>query len=131
MATIGAAISLRNIEHEEWHYPFNLASGITTADIGKAVALDATAANRVKLVGDNDVVLGRLVSVENRVVEGILVGTVALKGAYKLPAVGGSAIAIGSSVVGSATAGSVKAAGAANNTVVVESEVGSVIVIVK
>lgn len=129
MSIIGAGVSLQGIEHDEFHYPFRLASGITSADVGKAVALDTTAANTVKLAGDNETVLGKLVSVENRVSEGILVGTIALKGGFRFVKVG--TINVGQTVVGSATPGAVKVAGAADhsNNVVVESGTGYVVVV--
>lgn len=129
MSVIGQGISLWGIHHEEFHYPFNLASGITTTDVGKAVALDTSAANTVKLAGDGDAILGKLVTVENRSVEGVLVGTVELKGGMKFDKVG--TINVGQSVVGSATAGSVKAATTANHSdnFVVESGTGYVVVV--
>lgn len=82
MSQIGT-LSLRGLYHEDFQYPFYLASGITEADEGKAVALDTTAANTVKLAGTSDVILGQLKKVENREVEGIDVGTVALFGGVK------------------------------------------------
>jgi hypothetical protein len=129
MSIIGAGVSLQGIEHDDFHYPFRLASGITSADVGKAVALDTTAANTVKLAGDGDTVLGKLVSVENRVTEGLLVGTVALKGGFRFAKVG--TINVGQTVVGSATAGSVKAATTADHSTnfVVESGTGYVVVV--
>lgn len=129
MATIGVGVSLRGIEHEEFHYPFLLASGITSADVGKAVALDTTAANTVKLAGDGNQVVGKLVTVENRVTEGILVGTIALKGGFKFTKVG--TINVGDSIVGSATAGAVKAAASPDHAanMVVESGTGYVVVV--
>lgn len=105
MATIGAGVSLRGMEHNDFHYPFNLAAGIVAADAGKAVSLDSTAANTVKLAADGDAVLGKLVTVENRSVEGVLVGTVALRGGFKFSTSG--TVAVGDSVQG-AGAGVVK-----------------------
>jgi hypothetical protein len=115
MATIGQGISLRGITHEDFHYPFNCANTMTIADVGKPVALDTTAARTVKIAGNDDVVLGVLVSFEDRVVEGVKVGTVALKGGFKLTGVSGHTIAVGGTVVGSATAGQVKAAASPNH----------------
>lgn len=119
---IGAGVSLKNIFHEEFLYPFNLATGITEADEGKAVTVDTSAANTVKLAGDGDDIFGRLERVEDRSIEGTLVGTVALKGSLKLPKTD-AAITVGASVQGSATAGKVKLLAASantNNNVVVE-----------
>jgi hypothetical protein len=56
----------------------NLAAGIVAADVGKALAIDATAANTFKLAGDGDVIAGRLEVVENRINEGTLIGTAKL-----------------------------------------------------
>jgi len=120
MATIGAGISLRGLENELWHFPFMLASGITKDDEGKLVSLDTSAANTVKLAADAEVPIGKLKVVEDRSVEGVLVGTVALKGAMSVPT-DGAISAVGDSITGSATAGVAKTAVAANEwTVVVE-----------
>lgn len=110
MAIIGQGISLRGMTHEKFHYPFYLASGITKADVGKAIALDTSAANTVKLAGDGDKIIGKLVSVEDRGVEGVLVGTVTLRGGFRFTEVDtpAFAIAVGDTVVG-AGAGLVKA----------------------
>lgn len=128
MATIGVGVSLRGIEHEEFHYPFVLASGITTSDIGKPVTIDAAGTNRVKLAGDGDVIVGKLVTVENRVTEGILVGAVALKGGFKFAKSG--TIAVGATVVGAGN-GAVKAAAQADysQNFVVESGTDYVVVV--
>jgi len=82
MAAIGLT-SLRGIVHDEFQYPFLLASGITQADEGKAVTLDSSAANTVKLAGNGDRILGILMVAEVRAIEGISIGTIALKGGYK------------------------------------------------
>jgi hypothetical protein len=116
MATIGAGVSLRGIEHDEFHYPFNLAAGTVVADASKAVSLDTSAANTVKLAADGDAIVGKLVTVEDRTIEGILVGAVALKGGFKFTIKSGETVAIGDTVVG-AGAGEVKAAAAANHSV--------------
>lgn len=116
MVAIGQGVSLRGITHEDFHYPFNCADTMTIADVGKPVALDATAARTVKLPADNDVLLGVLVSFEDRTVEGIKVGTVALKGGFKLTGVTGHTIVVGDTVIGSATAGQVKDAVSANHS---------------
>lgn len=132
MATIGFGVRLRGIHFEDWHLPFNLAAGITAGDVGKAVTLDATAANTVKLAGDGDAVLGRLEVVESRVQEGVLVGTVALKFAGVLPVKTGQVVAVGNTVVG-AGAGEVKAAATADHAhnLVVEVLSGNRAVVIK
>lgn len=86
---------------------FNLPTTLTTSDIGKAVALDTGAANKVKLAGAGDVILGRLETVEVRSASQV-VGTVALRGIFKLPIKSGESFSVGDTAEGSATAGSVQ-----------------------
>jgi hypothetical protein len=128
MATKSFGITLRGFHFEDWQFTFNLAAGITTNDVGKAVALDTSAPNTVKLAGDGDKIIGRLEVVENRTQDGSLVGNVALKFINALPKSG--VINIGDRVVGAGT-GAVKAAAAdvdgGDNYVV---EVGSTYVVV-
>lgn len=76
-------VSLNGLIDEVAQYTFNLASGITASDVGKAVTIDSTAANTVKLAGDADLILGRLEVVEVRTQEGTAVGTVAVRGGMK------------------------------------------------
>lgn len=109
MSALGAGVSLSGIFMEAWQIVFNLKTGIVAADIGKAVTLDTTADNTVKLATDTDPILGRLETVEDRTVEGILVGTVSLKGALKFPKAAGDTVDVGDMVQGSSTAdGNVK-----------------------
>lgn len=84
MASIGVT-SLRGIVHEDFMYPFALDAAITKDDEGKAVTLDTSGANKVKLAADGDFIIGRLEVVEVRTVEGVNVGTVSLFGGMKLP----------------------------------------------
>lgn len=100
-------VSLNNFHFEDWNFTCTLAAGITSADVGKAVALDTTA-NTVKLAADDDVILGRLEQVEDRVQEGQLVGTVAFKFGGKLPIADGETINVGDTLIG-AGGGEVKA----------------------
>ena len=127
MATIGVGVSLRGIEHEEFHYPFNLASAVTADDVGKPVAIDATAANTVKVAGDGDVIVGKLVTYENRAIEGVKVGAVALKGGFKFTKSG--TVAVGDSVCG-AVGGAVKKLAAADYSLNMVVEVGTDYVVV-
>ncbi|BCJ91787.1 hypothetical protein IZ6_25220 [Terrihabitans soli] len=101
-------VSLQGFHFEDSLFTFKLANGITKADEGKAVAFGA-AANTVKLVGDGDAIIGRLEVVEDRKVEGQLVGTVALRFINTLPKGAGETITIGQSVCGDGTAGAVRA----------------------
>ena len=107
-SVIGAGVSLKGIYIEDFMFPFNLASGIVVGDVGKAVTLDTTAANTVKLATDGAAIIGRLESVENRVSEGILVGAVALKGSFKFPVKSGETVVVGDAIQG-AGSGEVKA----------------------
>ena len=102
----GGGISFVGIPHSEFRRTAYLAAGITSADVGKPVTLDTSANNTYKLAGNNDLIYGNLKTVENRVQEGILVGTVEFKGGFQWTKSG--VIAIGDGVVG-AGAGAVKA----------------------
>lgn len=81
MSQIGK-VSLRGLVHEELMYTFLLTAGIVRADEGKAVVM-STVANTVSLAGDGDEILGRLELVEDRTIEGVLVGTISLGGGRK------------------------------------------------
>jgi len=92
------------------------------ADLGKAVTLDTTATNTMKLAGTSDPIHGILVLAEDRAALG-KVGTVARQFKEKLPTVAGSALAVGMSVTGnSAAPGNVlpMAGGAHDGTLVIE-----------
>lgn len=108
MASVALGVSPGEFHFEGNQFTFTLASGIVAADVGKAVTIDTSGPMKVKLCGANDKILGRLETVEDRVQQGVLIGSVALKFVGKLPSTG--TINVGDSVVGSATAGSVKAA---------------------
>lgn len=97
---IGAGISLAGMYHEDWQYPFFISGDVSHEDIGKAVTLDTSKANTVKLAGDGDPVLGRLEVYEDRVQEGIKVATVNLAGGMKLPVKEGETVNIGDAVIG-------------------------------
>ena len=122
---IGSGIKLRGIDHESFNIPFNLASGIVVADVGKPMALDTSAPNTAKLAGDTDVIIGQLRVVEDRSVEGTLVGTVSILGFFDFAVDSGTTIPVGSSVTGSSVANEIKAAVSANgSSLVVESSAG-------
>jgi hypothetical protein len=111
MAVIGSGISLSGMQHEDFHYPFNLAASVVSTDVGSPVALDATSATTVKIAGDGDAIIGKLVYFEERSVEGIKTGTVTLRGGWTFPVFEGDAIAIGDTAVGGGKKGTVKKAG--------------------
>lgn len=108
MASAALVAAQREFQFPEWFITFNLPNTILVTDIGKAVTIDTSADMQAKLCGANDKILGRLETVEIRVQEGLYVGTVSLKFLGMLPSTG--VINRGDSIVGSATAGSVKAA---------------------
>lgn len=123
-------VSLRGFHFEDASLTVKLAAGITTNDVGKAVSM-SNVANTMKLSGDGDVIVGRLVSVEDRTVEGQLVGAVEFQFANYLPIKAGETVAPGDTVVG-AGAGEVKKATTANhNANFVAEVVGSNAVVVR
>jgi hypothetical protein len=114
MASFHTKVSLRGFHFEDFHLTFTLAAGIVAADVGKAVSFGA-AANTVKLAGDGDTIIGRLATVEDRKVEGQLIGAVALKFANVLPIKAGDAIAAGDTAIGGGN-GTVKKAATADHS---------------
>lgn len=112
-----AGISLSNMVHSEWGYPFFI-SNATLSNVGCAMSLDATAARTMQPATDGAVIEGKLFSYEDRKQEGIKVGTVRLKGGFVFKKKAGAVINVGQSVVGAGN-GEVKAAAAriANNVV--------------
>lgn len=125
---IGAGVTLRGIPQPDFRFTFLLNSTIVAADVGKPVAIKAGAANTVEIAGDGALVVGVLKSFEDRTIEGIKVGAVETKGGFLLSTTG--VIAIGNSVVGSATAGSVKAGTDSRNRVVEIPSAGTAIVLI-
>lgn len=100
-------VSLRGFHFEDTSLTVKLAAGITANDVGKAVSM-SNVANTMKLSGDGDFIVGRLVSVEDRTVEGQLVGAVEFQFANYLPIKSGETVVAGDTVVG-AGSGEVKA----------------------
>lgn len=105
MAAIGAGVSLRGIPVEEFDFTWNLNAAIVAADVGKPMSVDTAAANTAKIAADGDAVFGTLASYENRVQEGIKVGTVSHKTGVKYtytgaaPTVGGQIQGAGAGLV--------------------------------
>lgn len=85
MSTQIGKVSLNSIHHEDAQYTFKISGTVTRADEGRALALDPSAANTVKLAGDDDVILGRLGIYEDRVAEGVKVCTLSAEGAMTFP----------------------------------------------
>lgn len=120
---IGRGVTLLGLEVSSDAVTVNLASGITEKDEGKALAVDTSAPNTMKLAGDEDVIRGYLDKVEIRKVKGV-VGTMYTRGWFKFPLKASDAAAIGDSIVGAGN-GEVKKAtanttAAVNETYIVE-----------
>lgn len=124
---IGAGVTLRGIPQQQFRFTFVLDAAIVAADIGKPVSIKAGAANTVEIAADGALIVGRLLTVEDRTIEGLKVGTVETKGGFLLNTSG--AIAIGNSVVG-AGAGAVKAGTDSRNRVVEIPAVGTAVILV-
>ena len=118
---LAQGVTVAGLPVEAFQITFNLAAGITAADVGKLVAFSTAADNTVALPADDGVACGVLMTFEDRVTEGIRVGTVGLKGGYRVATTG--AVTRGQTLVGSATAGIGKgatlAAGATNRVTAV------------
>jgi hypothetical protein len=124
---------------EDFTFTMSVSGSVVAADVGKAVALDTTAANTVKLAGDGDQIFGRLETFENRTQEGIKVGAISRKLRAKLPvktgltgfnvpAVGDTVVGAGAGEVKASNNGSAKTPDQTNNTVI---EVGTGFVVVE
>lgn len=110
---------------------FVLDDAIVEADEGKLVTQDTSAANKVKLCGDGDEILGKLFRYEDRVVERVKVGSVILVGGLEFPVASGYTPAIGDKVVGAA-GGYCRKAGAGESSDIAVFEIlanGNVVVI--
>lgn len=100
MAAIGK-VSLDGIYKEDAQYGVNISGTINlTTDIGKALSIDATAANTLKLAADGDNIIGRLEVYEDRTQEGIKVGTANTDGGMKFPIGASETVAVGDFIVG-------------------------------
>lgn len=106
-AIASGGVSLVGIPQNNFRLTCFLATGIVAADVGKPVALDTSANNTVKLAGSGDVIIGNLKTVVTGTTEGINYGTVEFKGGFTWNFT--DTVVVGDQVVGSATAGSVKA----------------------
>jgi hypothetical protein len=108
---IGSGVTLKGYFMEAYQFTVLLSGSIVAADVGKALTQDTTVANTFKLAGDGDPIHARLETYEDRVQEGIKVGTAAFHFANELPIksglTAGAVVAVGSTLVG-AGAGEVK-----------------------
>lgn len=93
------SVVTQSFSFDDFIFTYKLAAGITAADVGKAVELDATAAGQVKLVTNDAEIYGRLETFEDRG-NGLLTGAVSRKFRGKLPANAGHGIVVGNSVRG-------------------------------
>lgn len=109
MASLSFGVSLDGFKFPDSSLTWNLEAAIVATDVGKVVTLDTSAANTVKLAGADDVILGRLETVEIRASETSRTGMVAFQFVDVVPYTG-SAPALGAKLTGSATAGTVKTA---------------------
>jgi hypothetical protein len=112
-------VKLAKYDFKDFQLTVNLAAGITSADVGKALAQDLSADNTLKLAGNGEEIVAILYTVEDRVNEGQLVGTAEFKFAAKLPIksglTGAQVVARGSRLIG-AGAGEVRALDVATDT---------------
>lgn len=108
---------------------FILEDSITEEHVGLAVTQDKTAANKVKLAGDGDPILGKLLNVENRSVIGVKTGAVQVIGGVELKKSSAS-IAVGDTIEGAGN-GEVKKSTTGTNIAVWEVKTNSVIVMLK
>lgn len=96
----------------DFTFTMNVSGSVTRSDVGKAVSLDTTADNTVKLAGDGDEIYGRLESFEDGGLDGLTVGAISRKFRAPLPVKAGltgiNAVARGDTVVGAGN-GEVKA----------------------
>ena len=104
-------VTLRGFHFEDFSLTVNLAAGIVAADVGKALSWDTTGPNKMKLAADGEEIVARLATVENRTVEGTLIGAAEFRFSNTLPIKAGQTVAVGAKAVG-AGAGEIKAAGA-------------------
>jgi hypothetical protein len=92
--------SLQGIIFDSTWLAYAVSGSVTVADLGKAVTLDTTAANTVKLAGDGDRIIGRLETLEARVVEGVTVGTVSRRFSEAFPILAGETFVVGDTMMG-------------------------------
>lgn len=112
MASFHTQVRLTGFPFEDSQLTVKLSGSPVQADIGKALTQDTSAANTMKLAGDGDPIDGVLLTLENRTVEGTVVGTCSFRFAKTLPIksglTGAAVVAVGSRLCG-AGAGEVKA----------------------
>lgn len=118
---------------DDFIFTYNLDTAIVAADVGKALQLDTTGANKMKLTVADAVIDARLFSFEDRTQQGAgKVGACERKFRAKLTYTG-TAPTIGQTVSGSATPGVVKVATtqASHSVVVIEVDAANLTVTVE
>lgn len=118
---IGQGVTLRGYYDPAKSFTWNISGAVNKAtDIGKAVSQDTTAPSTAKLATDGARILGTLGSYEDRVQEGVKVGTVNHSGGFGVPYTG--ALAVGDFACGSPTPGVIRKVtdGAFSKALVVE-----------
>lgn len=111
-------VVLDGFTQHDFAFTMFASGGITVADIGKAVSLDAAADATVKLAADGEAIYGRIFQVEDRSQEGVTTVTVETRFRKRLPKTA-AAILRGASVVG-AGGGLVKSAAASSKNIVLK-----------
>ncbi len=101
----------------DFDYGLKYSGTIDADDVtdGKALSLDTTVANTVKLAANDDLIIGRLFQLEDRVVEGIQMATFRTKGGLRFPKNESETIALGDTIIGAGD-GLVKSAGSADSS---------------
>lgn len=123
------AVVAETFAFPDFTFTMHVTGNVVASDVGKAVALDATKSNAVKLAGDGDTIYGRLETFEKGGLDGLVVGAISRKFRAPLPIKAGLAgsniVANGDTVVGAgdgfvkaANDGSDKTADPHKNTVV-------------
>ncbi len=129
----GGGVTLIGTHDNSSYLTFLISGSVDSTCVGKAVTQDSTTANTVKLCGDGDLIVGKIVQFEDRVVEGVKVVSVMPANGARTPmrlTYTGAAPTLGASVVGSATAGVVKASTAIVGNRVWEVDTGTTTVVV-
>ncbi len=108
----------------ETRHTFNGVATMTTADIGKAATLD-TAEMTVRLAKADEPVLGQIEMVEVETTGEVTVGVLIL-GGYRLACATTEVIAVGDTVVGSATDGLVKSGGKSTDLRFIATEISTI-----
>jgi hypothetical protein len=94
-------VSLNGMVEEDSIYTFLCSSTVVAGtDEGKAVSLDTSAANTVKLAAANDRLFGYIDTIEVRAVEGVTVVAVVTEFIRSLPHLSGEVFEVGDTAVG-------------------------------